>query len=260
MVDPDLIARLHRNVMEVSSWNAEAPDGIADWRDGDLLYSASRSAPFLNGVFRVGPGHDPAVLIDRAMQYYADRGAGFMVFVAPDDPSLAHAAIDAGLVEIVPSYPEMICSAPLPEREADVRPVTDLDAAAEYWRICDAAYPSIGVPPGTFTETFAPAMLLRDGVEACLVYGGDQALACASIWMAEGVGMVGWVAALPEARGHGLAAAATVWATNRAFALGADIAALQASVMGEPLYRRLGYEEAYAYRIIGRTGRHSPRT
>jgi GNAT superfamily N-acetyltransferase len=251
MADPALHARLHRNVMAVSALNGEAPDGIADWRDGELLYSASRSAPFLNGVFRDGPGRDPAALLDRAEAFYADRGAGFLVYVAPDDDALDDAALAAGLAVVLPHYPEMVCRAPLPVLAGDVRPVADRDAAAAYWRICDAAYQSVGVPPGTFTATLAPEMLLRDGVEACVVWAGGRPAACASIWMAEGIGMVGWVGALPDARGQGLAAAATVWATNRAFALGADVAALQASAMGEPLYERLGYEHAYAYRILG---------
>ena len=89
--------------------------------------------------------------------------------------------------------------------------------------------------------------------EACLGYLGGEPVACASVFLAEGVGMICWVGSLPAARGRGLAAACTAWATNRAFDLGADAAALQASVMGEPVYRRMGYEEAYAYRLLGFT-------
>lgn len=251
MADAALLERLHRNVMKVSSFNGEAPDGIVDWRDGELLYSASRSAPFLNGVFRDGPGRDPAALIERARAFYADRGNGFLLYVHPDDPELSTAAISAGLSEVAHRYPEMVCRAPLPTMSVDIRAVETPEDAAAYWRVCDNSYPSVGVPPGTFTAALSPAMLLRENVEACLAFHDGDPVACASIWMAEGVGMVGWVAALPAARGRGLAAAATVWATNRAFALGGDIAALQASPMGEPIYERLGYEHAYAYRLLG---------
>jgi predicted acetyltransferase len=59
------------------------------------------------------------------------------------------------------------------------------------------------------------------------------------------------VAAVPEVRGRGLAAACTVWATNAAFERGGAVASLQASEMGEDLYRRLGYEELYSYRLYG---------
>jgi len=63
------------------------------------------------------------------------------------------------------------------------------------------------------------------------------------------VGFVGWVAALPDTRGRGLAAACTVAATNKAFELGAQLASLQASPMGEGLYRRMGFETIYDYRL-----------
>ena len=46
-------------------------------------------------------------------------------------------------------------------------------------------------------------------------------------------------------------AACTVRASNRAFELGARVTSLQPSPMGERIYRRLGYEELYAYRVMG---------
>ena len=52
-------------------------------------------------------------------------------------------------------------------------------------------------------------------------------------------------------RGKGLAAACTVAATNEALRRGAEVVSLQASSMGEDLYRRLGYEELYCYRLLG---------
>ena len=102
-----------------------------------------------------------------------------------------------------------------------------------------------------FAEAFTPEDLIGDDVWACLALSDDKALACASVFIAAGVGMVAWVAARPEARGRGMAAACTVAATNRAFELGAEAASLQASSMGEDLYRRLGYEELYSYRLLG---------
>jgi GNAT superfamily N-acetyltransferase len=251
MTDADLLARLHRNVMEVSALNGLLPDGVLERPNGAVLYSpAPDAAFFLNGVFREPGRGDAHALLERAQELFGDRG--FVVYLHPDDPDLARAAKDARLIELVPHYPEMVCPAPLVLPAGDLRPVTTEEDAAAYWAVCDAAYPSVGMPEGTFVETFPPEMLLADGVEACLGYANNVAVACASVWMAEGIGMVGWVGTLPAARSRGLGAAVTVWATNRAFALGADVAALQASSMGEPIYQRLGYEQAYSYRIVGR--------
>ena len=64
-----------------------------------------------------------------------------------------------------------------------------------------------------------------------------------------GIAGVYWVAVLEEARGRGVAAAMVQHVTNVGFHLGAANVQLQASAMGEPIYRRLGYEELYRYRL-----------
>ena len=50
---------------------------------------------------------------------------------------------------------------------------------------------------------------------------------------------------MPAARGQGLGALVTTAVTNLAFARGAASVTLQASPMGEPVYRALGYEPIY---------------
>jgi hypothetical protein len=176
-----------------------------------------------------------------------------VLYVDPMDPELEAAAVAAGMFTIMERYPEMVCRAPLRELPADLRRVETVGDAASYWRICDESYPSIGFPKGMFTEAFAPELLLDDErAAACLAYGEDGTpVAGATIYMSDGVGMVGWVAAVPEARGRGLAAASTVWATNEGFKRGAALASLQASPMGEDIYRRLGYEELFSYKLFG---------
>jgi ribosomal protein S18 acetylase RimI-like enzyme len=248
MAEDDLAARLHRNLMAVAS----SVGGERDERDGELLYASDSPLPFMNFAARAGPHGDAAAFLERARAFFAGRHRGFVVFTWPGDPELGRAADADGMAEVLRRYPEMACPAPVAELPGDVRRVETEEQGAAYWRICDAAYPSIGMPENFFTPTFpAAAMLPGPAREACLGYHEGEPVACASVFLAEGVGMICWVGALPEARGRGLAAACTAWATNRGFALGADVAALQASDMGEPIYRRMGYEEAYAYRLFG---------
>ena len=50
--------------------------------------------------------------------------------------------------------------------------------------------------------------------------------------------------------GRGLGRALTAAAVDAGFDLGADIASLQASPMGEPIYRAMGFETIYEYRLL----------
>ena len=242
--------RVHRNLIGVYALMAERMEN-----EGDALLAAMGSEmPFLNTVLRKGPGGDAAALIQRARGFFFSMGRGFVVYTWPGDPDLGVAAEQAGLTPVNERYPEMVCTSRLAPLPGAIEPVDDVQSATEYWAICDEAYPSLGFPPGLFQSTFSPRDLLeRDGVEACIARDGGRGLACAQVIVLDGVGFVGWVAAVPEARGRGLAAACTVWATNRTFELGADVASLQASKMGESLYRRLGYEELFSYRLMGAT-------
>ena len=228
--------------MEVSSWMGDAPGGARRFEAGELLFAGNSSLPFLNGVMRERSTAEAGDLLRRARSFFSARDRGFVAFAWPGDPEIERAAEAAGMFPVMERYPEMVCRAPLSELAGDLRPVETTTDAEAYWAICDAAYPALGFPPGLFKEAFEPDELLdEERVWACLAYEDDRAVACASAWMTSGVGMVGWVASLPEARGHGLAAACTVRVTNYILNHGSEVASLQASSMGEPIYRRLGY-------------------
>ncbi len=57
-----------------------------------------------------------------------------------------------------------------------------------------------------------------------------------------------YVGTVPEARGRRLGELCTRAATNAGFDMGARTVVLQASIMGEPLYRKMGYELLRYYR------------
>jgi ribosomal protein S18 acetylase RimI-like enzyme len=250
-MDLELADRVQANLIEVYSWNGESPRGDAQLAGGELLFASPSTLPFLNGVMRERADTDAGPLLERAGEFFSSRGRGYVVFAWPGDPALADAASQAGMFTVMERYPEMICRSPLEALAAEIVPVESVEDAASYWAICDAAYPSLGFPLGLFADTFAPEELLDERVWACIAHDDGRPAACASVWAAAGVGYVGWVAATPEARGRGLAAACTVSVTNHAFNDGLDLVSLQASPMGEDLYRRLGYEELFAYTLFG---------
>jgi ribosomal protein S18 acetylase RimI-like enzyme len=251
-VTEDRVALAHRNLMAVNARMAEAPGGGV-WRDDSSLFVAPPSElPFLNTVMREPRETGGRELLAAAREFFFGMGRGFVVYCWPGDPDLGRAAEEAGMLEVLGRFPEMVCRGPLPEPRADLREVESVEDGEAYWGICDEAYVSLGLPAGVLPQAFAPETVLgSDSVAAWLAPAEGPPLACAALFVAEQVGMVSWVGALPEARGRGLARACTVRATNEAFARGAELASLQASVMGEGLYRRLGYEELYSYRLLG---------
>ena len=241
--------RLHRNLVAVSS--VDAGDRVE--QGGEVFYASESALPFMNFAARTEPAGDAAGFVERATAFFAERDRGFVVYAWPGDPPVERAAEAAGLVEVMHRYPEMTCASPLPEPAADLRRVETEEHGAAYWRICDAAYPAIGMPDDFFTPTFpADTMLPRPDREACLGYLDGEPVACASTFLAEGVGMICWVGLAAEgARPGAWPPPARPGPPTAPFDLGAEAAALQASVMGEPVYRRMGYEEAYAYRLLG---------
>ncbi len=65
--------------------------------------------------------------------------------------------------------------------------------------------------------------------------------------LTHGVGGIYWVGTTPAVRGKGLAELVTRAVGNVAFDMGARAVVLQASPMGDPIYRRMGYREVTRY-------------
>jgi ribosomal protein S18 acetylase RimI-like enzyme len=247
----ELADRGHAGMADRYRLGAEVDGGeSAETTDGVLYAGRSEFPVMLNGAIPLGG--DPNALAQAARSYFADRRRGFSFFSraeAEDD-----AADRAGLHPLIERYPAMVLREPLealrvPEG-ASLRRVGDATTAAAYWRLADAAFVAIGMPAGILGAFPPEALLDRDDTVAFVAYLGDRPVAAASVVLARGIGGIQWVGVLEEARGRGLAALCTGAAANAGFEdLGADCAWLEASHMGEPVYRKMGFEELYSYKI-----------
>ncbi|MBN2241037.1 MAG: GNAT family N-acetyltransferase [Dehalococcoidales bacterium] len=98
---------------------------------------------------------------------------------------------------------------------------------------------------------FSTTMEYKLPVRFYLAYLDGKPAATSMIVSAEGVGGIYYVATLPEFRNRGIGRAVTLKALEAAREAGYRIGTLQASAMGEPVYRGMGFRktgELQAYR------------
>ena len=245
------------NVIEFSREDArwQHPHEIVE-RDGVLLFAGSSDfVAFCNGMRRVDDTVPGADAVAAAVEFFGARGRGFSVWsrMLPVDDDL-HAAADAAGLMTFGDSPQMICRDPLPVHDLPVgvtlRPVTTTADVESFARINGEAYTVYGAPAEASASHFSgPRALDAPNVHAVLADVGGVPSGTALLHESHGIAGVYWVAVLEEARGRGTAAALMEHVTNLGFDRGAASVQLQASTMGEPIYRRLGYEELHRTRL-----------
>lgn len=193
---------------------------------------------------------DDDAVLDAIGATYAQAGVhAWTVWVRPGDEWLTERLAARGHVH---DAEPMLMAAPLDGMDLEPRAALDLDPDPD-WRtlaiVNDRAYRT----PGDLERAVGG---LRD-VEGCTLWiarDGGEPVAAAAIHLHEGDAGVELVAVVPEARGRGLSAELLRHALTDAARAGATTTSLQATKLGEPVYRRLGY------RALGRYGMWERRT
>jgi ribosomal protein S18 acetylase RimI-like enzyme len=142
-----------------------------------------------------------------------------------------------------PGGPEGITLSPV-VAVADVRDLAE---------VTGAAYAEYGLPRAEMVIRFAhPERWLRPYLVAVLARDATtgDALGSGLLVLSHGIGGLYLIATVPEARRRGIGAAVTRALSDHAFAAGARFVTLQASGMGEAIYRRLGFETTTLYRSL----------
>jgi GNAT superfamily N-acetyltransferase len=249
--------RIHLNLIDSSQQFFELdPDARVEASEGWLFGAGSSSHPAIsNAAFRRDDDVSAAELVARAKTFFAERGRGFSLWIRdgqPEDADLVQAAEAAGL-QLVYAMPEMTLTRPAEiralARGAEIRQLTAAEQAEDYWAVAMSAYASLGFPAEVFAGYRNHAGLLAANVAAFIAYLDDEPVSIAMTMVSDGVAGIYWVGSLERARGKGLGEAVTAAATNAGFELGAEVASLQASPMGKPIYERMGFETLFDYRL-----------
>jgi ribosomal protein S18 acetylase RimI-like enzyme len=249
--------RAHLNFVDFcrqsARWSGDR--GRVHEREGVMLYATGTEFPAVcNGVFRVDDRLTGTETIDLAEQWFAERRRGYTAWVREIDDidaDIAAAAEAAGLLPVL-DEPEMICRRPIGAPElgdgVELRWMTTAAEVELFTSVNGRAYAVYGMPEQTIAEIVRePSALLGHPTHTVLAFLHGEPVGSAQLVMSDGFAGVYWVATIESARQMGLGEAVTRAVTDRAFRLGASAVGLQASPMGEPIYRRMGYETSYRY-------------
>jgi len=246
----------HLNLLEFSREQARwGVGGAVEESDGLVLIATGSWLPVMcNCAFRGDDTASPADLVERADAFFGARRRGYTIMVrdiAADD-DLRGGCETAGLVPFGEPAPEMVCTAPVVENHPDgvgIRSVTTVDGVADFAAVCAAAYSTYGMPVEAPAELFSVPRRVLDALHVVAVVGyrGAEPVAAALTVLSHGIAGVYWVGTVDGARRAGLGRAVTAAVTNTSFARGATAVTLQASVMGEPVYRSMGYASLHHY-------------
>jgi ribosomal protein S18 acetylase RimI-like enzyme len=248
----------HLNLVDSSRQLFELDPGAQIEVGAGWVFGAGRAShPVIsNAAFRVDDELDPNELLGRAREFFAARDHGFAVWARSGvaaDLDLIEAAEAAGL-RAVYEMPEMV----LDERPTELPPPAGVELrrvetpadAEDYWRVAADAYLSNGFPPEVFAYYESQDGLAADNVVAFLARRDDEPIGIAMTIVNNGVAGIYWVGVADGARGMGLGRTVTAAAVDAGFDLGAELASLQASPMGKGLYRKMGFETIFDYRLL----------
>lgn len=233
----------------------EAVRHFARWQDGGmlveedgvLLVSGATSSPvgFSNCTLRVDPSVPAATLLERADEFFSEQGRDYTLWVRDHvDLDVAEVAEARGF-SVVSRSPWMLHRGLIPESVpdgAELRMATSLAEVRHAQAVNREAYQALAFPAEEVDAIYGRATrVLGPQSHIVVAYLAGQPVATAMSIVTAGTSGIYWVGTVDSARRRGLAAACTARAGNLGLRAGARVAVLQASPLGEPVYRALGF-------------------
>lgn len=254
-MDPATLLELaDLNLLEFNRENARATHGGLVHEEGGLVFfvPGHRFPVGATGVMRTDRSVAAKEVIARAREFFAPRGHGYTFCLMQHRDGDIIETLETAGVSRFGNSPGMAIEHRLPDAPPPAgvtfERVANAAGARAFGLVSGSAYATYGMPPPVAHAQFEDDRMLSQPHVVALVARLEGApVAAAMTLVSHGVSGIYWVGTTPEARGRGLAEACTRLATNAGFDLGARVAALQASVMGEPIYRRMGYREITRY-------------
>lgn len=221
----------------------DSDHGSIEERDYVISVATGMPVAAFNPTFVVEPPRDPAGAFERVRAFYARNALAGEVNASGDTAyAIADAARSAGFGS-GPRSPSMIL-APLVATTPAVPglKVRRVDEAAELRTFNDLCAEVFGLDRPILSIFDNPKMLAAPGFGFHLGFVDGLAVATAMTCCIDGVVLIFNIATLPSHRRRGIGEAMTWCAVNHGLEVGCDLAFLQASPDGLPLYERMGFQ------------------
>jgi GNAT superfamily N-acetyltransferase len=258
-VDTATLATLeHENMLEVVHlFGAHVPGALVRVADGILIDSSRLPFLLFNQVLVADEAARPEAMA-AAVAVMHERGGRFCVNLrlGPDDRFVA-LMNDLGLVQlsVEPWMPGMAwhplpSAADLSEGPPAEGPVFEIRRESDWSGIethIATGAAGFGMPAEVLGQVFGPGLLERDDVAVYVGYADGQPVATGmGLRTGRTIGVYN-IATIESARGRGFGGAMSRRIVADGVIAGCDVAILQSSDMGKPLYERLGFRTVVEY-------------
>jgi ribosomal protein S18 acetylase RimI-like enzyme len=254
-MEQDEADRLHQGLIRsFAALFGRIEDARLEDREGYRLVVCPRvPVPGFNGIWADGADEPAVHELERAIAEVEGLGGPCWIEVrAGRTPAVEQAARRLGFTH-EDSIPGMVVRpaeiAVVPGPELEVTRVRDAAGLAVAGTVAAAGFE---VPPDLFAAFFTSHVAAMPGLSIYVAHAQGRPVSTATAWVGDGGIGIFSVATPPEHRGRGYGSAITARAVEAGFASGADLAWLQASPLGEPVYRAMGFRQVETYLILGR--------
>jgi hypothetical protein len=242
---------LAESYREISRWN---PHTDMAEQAGILFVGGAGTFPAINFVIRVGNSQSssPDMFIDQARAFFAPRKRSFSIIVREHlDKDLLDTCKKLELYQVANApgmvIEELPADKPLPGGVRLQQAHTEA-MVKDFAEVAAQSFTTLGMPEDVGRSVFSePGALLAPHLHLAVAYLNGKPASCALSLLSHGISGIYYVGTIEAARGMGLAEHCTRAAGNAALRLGARCVVLQASVYGEPVYKRMGYREFTRY-------------
>lgn len=230
------------------------PNAMLFQQHGQLAYSIGKPIldGHLNGILRYNQDNSTHNMREFCNDFLQQLGYGFIIWIRDHADNKLEASLRSfGLTPMrEPGSAGMITEQrlSLPEVPTDFQifKVSTNEEADDFNHVISAAF---GIPIELSQLAIGRLdQLTKSNVAAYVIKSKDQAVAAGMTVVEHGVAGLYYIGTIPQARGRGFGELCTRLLTNAGFNLGARAAILQASLIGEPLYQRIGYKTITHYR------------